>query len=282
MTRSKAITAAIATIFVLGCSSAFAKCEPDRAKEKYPRASAGIVKIAATTTTPPFSYSDPADLNRLTGLEVEMVEYAMKCAGLKYEFVKGPFSTLIQTVMSGSTDVMIGNVNYRTERAEKVDFIIYMRSGQSIIVRRGNPKGLRTLDDLCGVVASSTIGGVSAAEIERQSAGCVARGKPAITYLGAVDQEAAVRQLVNGRIDFVMDGSISAKMRAESREGESLELGFTILTDLVIGPVVRKDNEEVRNAVLEGMKALESDGTMNALLEKYRLTEFSLPVELRR
>ncbi|MCC7045456.1 MAG: transporter substrate-binding domain-containing protein [Alphaproteobacteria bacterium] len=269
-------------VFALACTSADAKCEPDRAKEKYPRAASGVVKIAATTTTPPFSYADPADLTRLTGIEVELIELAMQCAGLKYDFVKGPFSTLIQTVMSGATDVMIGNVNYRPERAEKVDFIVYMRSGQSVIVRRGNPKGLRSLDDLCGATASSTVGGVSAAEVERQSAGCVGRGKPAVTYIPAVDQEAAIRQLVNGRIDFVMDGSISAKMRAESREGESLELGFTILTELVIGLVVRKGNEEVRNAVLEGMQTLESEGKLKALVEKYRLTEFGLPVELRR
>lgn len=282
MNKSKIFAAALSAFAVLAAASAQAKCEPERAKERYPKASASVVKIAATTTTLPFSYSDPADLTRLTGIEVEMVEAALRCAGLKYDFVKGPFSTLIQTVMSGATDAMIGNVNYRPERAEKVDFIVYMRSGQSVIVRKGNPKGLRSLDDLCGAVASSTVGGVSAAEVERQSAGCVSRGKPAINYVAAVDQEAAVRQLVNGRIDFVMDGSISAKMRAESREGESLELGFTILTDLVIGVVVRKDNEEVRNAVLAGIKELEADGRLKALIDKYRLSEFAVPVELRR
>ena len=180
-----------------------------------------------------------------------------------------------------ATDVMIGNVNYRAERAEKVDFVVYMRSGQSVIVPKGNPKQLRSVEDLCGLTASSTIGGVSAAEVERLSAACATRGKPQIKYVPAADQEAAVRQLTNSRIDFVMDGSISAKLRSQAEHRE-LEIGFSILTDLVIGPVVKKDNDEIRRAVLEGMQALERDGKIKELLAKYELSEFGQPVELRR
>ena len=282
MAHSRFAAVLTAAFAMLAAADAFAACEPGRVKEKYPKLAEAGVKVAAPTTSPPFTYADPSDLNRLVGLEVEIIEAVMHCAGLRHEWVKGPFSSLIQTVMSGSTDVMVGNVNYRPERAEKADFIIYMRSGQSVIVQRGNPKKLRALEDLCGTVASSTVGGVSAAEVERQSKACVGRGKPPITYMPSVDQEAATRQLSNGRIDFVMDGSITAKLRATSREGADLEIGFTILTDLVIGPVVRKGNDEAREAVLDGMRMLEADGTMKALLAKYELTEFALPVELRR
>lgn len=273
----------LAVVFILACgvTQATAACEPERAAAKYPQFSKKVVKVATPTTTPPFAYSDPTNLERMTGIEIEMIELVMKCVGLKHEYVKGPFSSLIQSVMSGATDVMIGNVNYRAERAEKVDFVVYMRSGQSVIVNRGNPKKLRSVEDLCGMTASSTVGGVSAAEVERQTAACQGRGKLPIQYIPAADQEAAVRQLTNSRIDFVMDGSISAKLRAQA-DNRELEIGFTVLTDLVIGPVVKKDNDEVRIALLEGMKEIERDGRLKALLNKYELVEFSLPVELRR
>jgi polar amino acid transport system substrate-binding protein len=273
----------IAILFSLACvsSQANAACEPQRVAEKYPRFANKVVKVATPTTTPPFAYSNPANLEQMTGVEIEMMELTLKCAGLSYEYVKGPFSSLIQSVMSGATDVMIGNVNYRAERAEKVDFVVYMRSGQGVIVNKGNPKKLRAVEDLCGMTASSTVGGVSAAEVERQSAACVRRGRPAISYVPAADQEAAVRQLTNGRIDFVMDGSISARMRAQA-DNRDLEIGFTVLTDLVIGPAIKKDNDEIRRAVLEGMQELERDGRLKALLGKYELSEFAQPVELRR
>lgn len=262
-------------------NAADAACEPQRASEKYPQSSKRAIKIATTTSTPPFAYSNPANLEKMTGIEIDMMDFAMTCAGLKFEYVKGPFSSLIQSVMSGSTDVMIGNVNYRPERAEKVDFVLYMRSGQSVIVTKNNPKRLLAIDDLCGATGSSTVGGVSAAEVEKQSAACVKRGKAPVTYVPSVDQEAAVRQLTNQRVDFVMDGSISAKMRAQA-DNRDLEIGFTILTEILIGPVVRKDNEEIRQVVLEGMKILERDGKLKTLLAQYGLSEFAQPVELRR
>jgi len=265
----------------MGCVARAQQCEPQRVAEKYPQHARTGVKIAAVTTSPPFAYADPANLDRLTGAEVEIIEAIMKCAGLNFTYVKGPFSTLLQSIMSGATDVMIGNVNYRPERAETIDLVTYMRSGQSVLVPKGNPKKLLSLDDLCGTTESSTVGGVSFAEVEKQSSACKQRGRPPITYIPAVDQEAALRQLANGRIDFVMDGAITAKQRAMGHNSE-FEIAFTILTDLVIGPAVRKDDDEIRRAVLEGAHILERNGELKTIFAKYGLEEFAQPVELRK
>jgi polar amino acid transport system substrate-binding protein len=265
----------------LGSVARAQQCEPQRVQELYPQHAKTGVTIATVTTSPPFAYANPKDFNQMTGAEVEIIEATLKCAGLNFTYVKGPFSTLLQTVMSGSSDVMIGNVNYRPERAEKLDFVAFMRSGQSVLVLAGNPKNLHSLADLCGMNASSTVGGVSAAEVEKQSAACKQAGRSPINYIPSVDQEAALRQLANNRIDFVMDGSITAKQRALGHDSE-FGIAFTILTDLVIGPAVRKDNDEMRRAVLQGVQILERDGELQKILTKYELQAFAQPVELRK
>ena len=279
--RTLAALLLAAAIVVTHGTARAQQCEPERAAEKYPQRARTGVKVATVTTSPPFAYADPADFNRMTGAEVEIIEAAMKCAGLRFTYVKGPFSTVLQSVISGAADVMIGNVNYRAERAERLDFVTYMRSGQSMLVPKGNPKNLHTVAELCGLVESSTVGGVGFAEVEKQSAACRQQGRPPITYLPAVDQEAALRQLANGRIDFVMDGSITAKQRALGHNAE-FEVAFTILTDLVIGATVRKDDAEMRRAVLEGATILERDGTLKQIFARYALEEYAAPVELRR
>lgn len=279
--------AAIAAVLLLGFSlmmgsTAHAQqCEPGRAAEKYPHHAATGVKIATVTTSPPFAYANPAALTQMTGAEVEVIEATMKCAGLRFIYVKGPFSTLLQSVISGATDVMIGNVNYRPERAEVLDFVTYMRSGQSVLVPKGNPKKLHSVDDLCGMTESSTVGGVSSAEVEKQSAACRRRGRPPITYVPSVDQEAAIRELANGRVDFVMDGAITAKQRAVAHDADT-EVAFTILTDLEIGPAMRKDNDEIQRAVLEGAQILERSDELKRIFAKYGLEDFAQPVELRK
>ena len=90
-----------------------------------------------------------------------------------------------------------------------------------------------------------------------------------------------MRELENGRIDFVMDGAITAKQRALGHDSE-FEIGFTILTDLVIGSTMRKDDAEMRRAVLEGTQILERDGELNRIFAKYGLAEFAQPVALRQ
>ena len=284
MKKTSLIASTFFAAFMMGSAAAHADlaCEPEKVAEKYPNAAQRIIQIAASPTTPPFTFSDPSNLDKLTGIETEMIEFAMECAGLKYEFVKGPFSTLIQTIMSGATDVMVASVVYRPDRAEKVDFVAFIKSGQSVIVPKGNPRNLKSIDDLCGVSASSSSGGSSNAAILAQSEKCVAAGKPPIDYQASVDQDAAIRQLVNGRTDFVMDGAISAKGRVAVIPDE-IEIAFTVLLDdQVIGPAVRKDNDELRQAVLEGIQILERDGKLKELLVKYDLEEFAMPVELRR
>ncbi|MFB8344598.1 transporter substrate-binding domain-containing protein [Brucella cytisi] len=265
--------------FFLSWGASASECKPSEAAEKYPKWSNQIVHIATVTTSPPFAFSDPKNPEHIIGIEAEIIEYTMQCAGLKYDFLKGPFASLIQSVTSGSTSIMIGNVNYRPERAQKLDFITFMESGQTVIVPKGNPKKIYELTHLCGKIGSSTVGGVGSGAIEKQTAACVAAGKSAITYVPSVDQEAALRLVVNRRADFGLDGSITAKDRVKAQADE-LEAALTISTGLTIGPVVRKDEPELRQVVLDGMRTMEATGKLTQLLEKYHLSEFARPISL--
>jgi polar amino acid transport system substrate-binding protein len=266
---------------LLSWGATAAECKPGSVAETYPKWAGKVVHVATVTTSPPFAYSNPADPEQMTGIEAEIIEYVMQCAGLKYDYLKGPFSSLIQSVTSGSTSIMIGNVNYRPERAQKLDFITFMESGQTVIVAKGNPKKIGALNDLCGKIGSSTVGGVGSGVMEKQTAACLAAGQPAITYLPSVDQEAALRLVVNQRADFGLDGSITAKDRVAAQP-DDLQTALTISTGLTIGPVVRKDEPELRQAVFEGLKIMAENGKLKELLEKYKLAEFARPIGLRQ
>jgi polar amino acid transport system substrate-binding protein len=267
--------------FVGSALAGDARCEPEKVATKYPGYADKTVKIAASPTQPPYASTDPKDPNRLTGLEVEMIEGVMKCAGLKYEFVKGAWAGLLQAMFSGSADVMIGQINYRKDRAEKVDFVLYDRAGGTAVVQKGNPKKIVNVASLCGATGSATVGGSSALLIDRQSKACVAQGKPAIDFQPATDADAAYRQVEGGRNDFAMDDAGSAAVRLVSDPG--LELGFTITTDLVGGFVVAKGNSQILQAVSEGLEVQEKNGSLAALMKKYGLDPALLmPIEVRQ
>lgn len=271
----------VAATTVLAASAQAQTCEPEKAATKYPAYAKKEIKVAASAAYPPFSYSDPKDLNRLTGLEVEIIEAVFKCAGLKYSYFVGPWSGTLPAIMSGAADVAIGNVNHRPDRAKQVDFVVFMRNGQSVMVQKGNPLKIKDANDLCGKAASASIGGSSMLEMERQSQVCVANGKPAMQLQPAVEMDAAYRQLGNERIQFVMDGTASATARLEKTP--DFEMAYSITTDIAFGPVLGKGNVEMEKIIVDGMTILYNNGEIKKLTEKYRLPlDFLIPIEVRK
>ena len=116
---------------------------------------------------------------------------------------------------------------------------------------------------------------------ERLSKVCVEKGKPAIVFQAAVDQEAAYRQLASGRTDFVMDGTASTVVRLAAQP--EFELAVTMTTENVSGPVTAKGNTEMVQLVHDGLKALEKSGELKKLMVKYGMPEqLLIPIAIRK
>lgn len=271
-----------ALLLVLAAPAAYAaQCEPAKVAQDYPGYATKTVTIAASPTDQPFAYSDPANPGRLDGLEVEMIEKAMACAGLKYRFSKGAWSALLPALFSGAADVMIGSVNYTPERATRADFILYMRAGQSIVVAKGNPKHITSMGDLCGKIGSTDAVGTSAQAIKQQSKMCTDQGKPAIDFRPATDSDASFRELINGRVDFVIDDTPAVAVRLKKEPG--LQIAATVVTDILSGMVVPKGNKEMLQAVANGLRIEQKDGTLAKLASKFGLDpKLLIPIEVRR
>lgn len=281
MTVKRAVVLASLLLALTAPAAYAAQCEPAKVAEKYPAYAGKTVKIAASPAQPPFAFSDPDNPDRLSGLEVELIEKAMSCAGLNFVYFKGAWSGLLAALFAGSADVMIGAVNYRPDRAERADFVLYMRAGESVIVRGDNLKNITDMSSLCGTIGSTVMGGSSAQTIERQSKLCMEQGKPAIDFQPAVAADAAYRQVINGRVHFSMDDAPAAAAR--TKRDPELRVAHTVMTDILSGMVVIKGNKEMLQIVADGLKAQELDGTLAALGKKYGLPpEMIISIETRQ
>ena len=274
----------LAFLAAAACVSSQARaqsCEPQNAAQKFPSYAGKTVKIGVNPTYPPFSYDDPKDMTKLTGLDVEIIERAMACAGLKVEYVRGQTSGLYPALFAGTLDVMLGNIFIRPDRTDKAGFVLYMVNGQSLVVKKGNSKRITSVEAMCGHTATGLYVGSSAIVIKETSGKCVERGAPAIDYTAAADQEQAYRSLANDRTDMVMDGAGSAALRVNAAEGDGLEIAFTLQTGMKSGVIVPKGNREMLDAVGAGLKQLEADGELVALMKKYGLqADWLIPVEV--
>lgn len=259
-----------------------AACEPDKVAAKYPGLAGKTIKVGLDPTLPPIMYRDPNNPSKIIGQDPDMVEAAMKCLGLKYELVGLDFGTLIPTLQAGQIQLVWSNIYYTPARAQAADFVIYATTGTAGIVKKGNPKGIKSINDTCGTRAAPILGTVEDQGFKDQSAKCVAAGKPAIEITPYPNAPATSRAIENDRADVSMYDLVLVDQVVKSNP-DKFERAFSARTNIKIGVAVKKGNEELVSAVKEAVQALQDNGTQKALLQKNGMDPtLAVPVEVGR
>lgn len=277
------ILSALLALLVLAPSMASAqeaKCEPEKLATKYPSLVGKTIKIATDGETPPYSMRDPKDFNNLVGLDNDMARAAFACIGVPVDFVVGAWSGLLPAVIAGQADVMWDTLYYTPERGEQADFVVYLRAATGGLVQKGNPKKIKSLDDVCGARATAGLGTTEEAVFRDLSKKCVAAGKPAIEIVSFPDIPAGARLVKNDRADLLMIdlGLVNSFIAADR---DAYELAFTILTDYKVAVGISKNNKDLRQAVFDAIKILKANGTEKQLYAKYNFNYAqSLPAEI--
>jgi polar amino acid transport system substrate-binding protein len=271
---------AVSAFTVSRASAAAQKCEPLAAAKKYPSLAGKTIRVAQDGASPPYSFRDPDDFNKLIGLDADLARAAFACIGVPIEFKPGNWSGLLPAVIAGQADLMWDNLYYTPARAQQVDFITFLLAATGGMVRKGNPKHIHGLDDLCGLRTAAGLGTVEEASLRRTSEKCVAAGKSPVEVVTYQDKPSGARMLQNDRTDLMMtDSGVVGQLVALSPN--DFERAFTIVTNFKVGPGISKNLPELRQAVYDAMQILQVDGTQKRLMAKYNVDpSLQLPVEL--
>ena len=167
-------------------TSAFADeagCEPAKLAANYPALAGKTIKIGQDGESVPFSQRDPKDFNKLIGLDADLARATFACVGVPVDFTIGAWSGLIPAAMAGQIDVMWDTLLYTPERAKKLDFVVYMTAATGMLVTKGNPKNVHSLDDLCGLNTTTQLGTTQEAMLREANTKCLTAGKPAVIII---------------------------------------------------------------------------------------------------
>jgi polar amino acid transport system substrate-binding protein len=272
----------VAMLGLAAAGSAQAACEPDKVATKYPGLAGKTLKVGLDPTLPPIMYRDPSNPSKIIGQDPDMVEAAMKCLGLKYELVGLDFGTLIPTLQANQIQLVWSNIYYTPARAQAADFVNYATTGTAGIVRKGNPKGIKSIDDVCGKRAAPILGTVEDKGFQDASAKCVAAGKPAIEITPYPNAPATSRALENDRADVSMYDVVLVDQVVKTNP-DKFERAYYFRSNIKIGVAVKKGNEELVKAVTDAITELQANGTQKALMQKNGIDPtLAIPVEVGR
>jgi polar amino acid transport system substrate-binding protein len=168
-----AIGLALALLAGASAANAAPTCEPDKLAGKYPSLVGKTIRIGADAETQPWNFRDPTDHNKIVGFDADLARSVFQCIGVPSEFVVAPFVGLFPAVVEGRADVFWENLYYTPERAKTMDFILYYAGATGVVVRKGNPKNVKSPMDMCGLRAGASLAGVEQAAFKDYSKQCV-------------------------------------------------------------------------------------------------------------
>jgi polar amino acid transport system substrate-binding protein len=227
--------------------------------------SAGALTVGSDASYPPQEYIDAS--GKAVGMDIDIMEEIASRLGLTLKVVNFKFDDLISAVNAGQFDTVVSAMTITDDRKKAVDFVPYFDAGQAVLVAKGNPKGIKTLDDLSGKTAAAQQGTTEEATLKDLNTKFAAAGKPAVTVLTYPSDTDAVDQLRIGRADATLHDSPVAAYYAKLNA--NFEVAIASFAAAPEGIATAKNNKPMFDAINAAITAMKSDGSLDAIKAKW-------------
>lgn len=244
---------------------------------------AGVIKVGSDIAYPPVEYMEGG---KAVGIDPDIADALGKQLGVKFEFQNGKFDQLIVGLQSKRFNAIMSAMNDTKDRqngidsdsgkkaGNGIDFVDYFTAGTSILVQKGNPKGVKSLDDLCGKVVALQKGTTSEGIAKAQSTKCTKDGKKAITLQTFdTDPEALLRLKQGASVADLNDFPVAAYNAKTSGGGKDFEVVGDQIEAGPYGIGVSKESTQLRDALQAAMEAIIKNGEYTKILQKWNVTD---------
>ncbi|WP_406303093.1 ABC transporter substrate-binding protein [Streptomyces sp. NBC_00885] len=238
----------------------------------------GVIKVGTDAAYAPMEFTEGG---KIVGIDPDIAEALGKQLGVKFQFTSGTFDGLITSVYTGRQDLVMSAMSDTKARQEGlddkgkkigkgIDFVDYFTSGVSLLVKKGNPEGIKSLADLCGKTVAVQRGTIYETTFKDQAKKC---GDKKLTIEAFdTDAEAQTRVKAGGAVADLNDYPVAAYIAKTSGGGKDFDVagGQTDAGPFGIG--VDKSNTQLRDALKEALDAIIKDGSYAKVLEKWDVT----------
>ena len=284
--RTSILVVAIVALLLAACRQGGAS-SPSAAASEAASAAASASVIPAPTSLlkagelldcvdieyPPLEYfetSDVTDPNAAIGFDVDAAKAVAAKLGLSITIRNTAFDSLIPDLTAGRCDIVWSGLFISDKRLAVADATPYLATGHVVMVAKGNPEGIKTLDDLCGKTVAIQTGGLVETVSGEASKACTDAGKPAIDIKGYAKVADEFQEIVLGRSVAIWetDEAVADWM---NRNPDKYEVAFVASQDKTYGVYRQKGHDDIGDAIAAALRALKDDGTLATIAKKYGL-----------
>ena len=239
---------------------------------------AGVIKVGTDATYAPMEFKQG---DKIVGVDPDIAAALGKQLGVKIEFTSGTFDTLLGALPTGRYNAVMSAMSDTKARQEGlddkgkktgtgVDFVDYFTASTGILVKKGNPEGIKSLEDLCGKKLAVQRGTTYETAAKDLSAKCAKDGKKKISIEAfSSDAEAQTRVKSGGAVADLNDSPVAAYIAKTAGGGNDFEAVANKSDAGPFGIAVDKKNTQLRDALKTALDAIIADGTYKAALDKW-------------
>jgi len=219
--------------------------------------------------SPPLVSFDAAQ--KPVGLTIDLgLEIAKRLGGKKVEWRVIPFSGLVPALLAQQCDMIVDQLFDKPERREVINIVNYMYSSQSVVVPKGNPKGIKSLDDLSGHKVAVLNGSTIKTLLDTQNESLTKAGKPPLKLVVYNTDTDAFQALRISQVDAYGTTVETAGYYA-AMAPDLFQEGVPAVSRILTGLGIRKDDPQLTAAVQQVMSDMHSDGSYTQLLAKWHV-----------
>jgi polar amino acid transport system substrate-binding protein len=227
----------------------------------------GKIVAGSDVTFFPYEYMDN---NKPAGFDIEFMDGLAKTMGRTVETLDTRFPNLITGLQAGRFDVTNSSMYITAERVKVIDMIPYLKSGESILTLKGSDFQPKTPEEFCGHKIGSMGATSWLAQMHKLSDEyCVKKGlKPIAISEYSTDPQTTQALLAHAVEAQITDAAV-ARGAVEKLGGRVVISSDTLIYPVLNGFGVKKGNDQVKNALIEGLKKFSATPEYAALLKKY-------------
>jgi len=228
--------------------------------------SAGQIVYCSDITYPP---EESYQGTKPVGSDIDFGTAIAKQMGVKAVFKNTVFDSIIAALKAKKCDAIISGMNDTPDRRKQVDFVDYLKVGQSVMVKKGNPEHITTLASLSGKKVSVESGTTNRDFLAAESTKLTKAGKKAINIVTFPKDTDAAAALKAGRVDaYFGDSPVVVHYAATDK---SFSVGGSPVNPILIGIAIRK-GDPLRAATQKAVNALYANGTIKKIVAKWGMS----------
>ena len=228
----------------------------------------GKIVAGSDMTFFPYEYMEK---NKPAGFDIEFLDGLAKVMGLTAENIDTRFPNLISGLQGGRFDITNSSMYITADRLKVIDMVPYLKSGESILAVKGSAYQPKTPEEFCGHKIGSMGATSWLQQLQKLSAEyCVKNGlEPIAISEYGTDPQATQAMLAHAVEAQITDAAV-ARGVVDKLGNRVVISSQTLIYPVLNGFGVKKGNDEVRNALVEGLEKYSKTPEYAALLAKYQ------------